>query len=99
MLELISIIIPAVAGMFALTRQLHMLQQNSYYNSRYLSWAKENFGFKTIFSFFLFVISCSFISVDWFVLSIVSVLALIKIMHTFSFQKKAIKPLDYTGNL
>ena len=38
MLTLISIIIAAVAGMFALTRQLHMLQQNSYFNSRYLSW-------------------------------------------------------------
>ena len=89
MLTLISIIIASVAGMFVLTRQLHMLQQNSYFNSRYLSWAKENFGFKTIFSFFLFVISCSFVKVDWLVLSIVCVLSLIKIMHTFSFQKKA----------
>ena len=99
MLTLISIIIASVAGMFVLTRQLHMLQQNSYFNSRYLSWAKENFGFKTIFSFFLFVISCSFIKIDWLVLSIVCVLALIKIMHTFSFQKKAIKPLVFTARI
>ncbi len=99
MLTYISIVIASVAALFSLTRQLHMLQQNSYFNSRYISWGKENFGFKTVFSFFLLVFSCSFIKIDWLVLAITALSAIIKVRHTFSFQKHAIKPIVFTARV
>ncbi len=99
MINIISIIVASVAALFSLTRQLHMLQQNSYYNSRYINWAKDNFGLRTVFSILLLVASCSFISVDVLILISVLVLSLFKILHTFSYQKKAIKPLVFTSRV
>ena len=99
MLYNISVVIASVAALFSLTRQLHMLQQNSYYNSRYLSWAKDNFGFKTVFAILMLVASCSFIKVAWLILSSVLLISIIKIVHTFSFQKKAIKPIVFTSRI
>ena len=43
-LLLISLIIAAVSGVFSLVRQLQMLQQNSYYPSRYFGWIKDGFS-------------------------------------------------------
>ena len=96
MLYIIAVVIAAVAALFSLTRQLHMLQQNSYYNTRYLSWAKENFGFRSVFAILMLVASCSLIKLDIFILILVLVASVFKVLHTFSFQKKAIKPLVFT---
>ena len=41
---LISLILAAVSGLFALVRQFQMLQQNSYYPSRYLPWVKDGYA-------------------------------------------------------
>ncbi len=99
MLNIISIIIASVTVLFSLTRQLHMLQQNSYYNSRYISWAKENFGFKAVFAVLLLVASCSFITIDWLIFASIAVVSVCKISHTFIYQKKAIKPIVFTSRV
>ena len=39
---LISLILSFLCGLFSLTRQYQMLQQNSYFPSRYTSWLKDN---------------------------------------------------------
>ncbi len=99
MLYIIAAVVAALVALLSLTRQLHMLQQNSYYNTRYLSWAKENFGLKTVFAILLLVATCSFIKFDIFVLILVAVSSVFKVLHTFSFQKKAIKPLVFTSRV
>ena len=48
---LISLILAAISGMFSITRQFQMLQQNSYFPSRYTKWLKENFEGLPIYLF------------------------------------------------
>ena len=42
-LLLTSLIIAAVSALFALVRQNQMLQQNSYFPSRYFAWVKDGY--------------------------------------------------------
>ena len=44
---LFSEILIALTGLFSITQYFHMLQQNSYYNSRYCKWLFET-GYKKI---------------------------------------------------
>ncbi len=99
MIYAITSVLAAVGALFSLTRQLHMLQQNSYYNSRYLTWAKENFSVKTVISLLLLVASCSFVKNELFVIIAVVIMTVVKAAHTFYFQKHAIKPIVFTARV
>lgn len=94
----ISLILAAVSSMFSLTRQLQMLQQNSYYPSRYFGWLKDNLPIYDICLFLvcsLLFIFKSFIAQTVFCAAVLAV----RIPLHINIQKKAIKPLVFTARI
>ena len=94
----ISLILAAVSSMFSLTRQLQMLQQNSYYPSRYFGWLKDNLP---IYDICLFLV-CSLLFIFKFFIGqtifCAAVLA-VRIPLHINIQKKAIKHLVFTARI
>ena len=95
---LISLCLAAVSSLFSLIRQFQMLQQNSYYPSRYLGWLKENLPFFNVALFF--IASVLFIIEQFLPLSVfcAAVLA-IRIPKHLNLQKKSIKKLVFTPRI
>ena len=94
----ISLILAAVSSMFSLTRQLQMLQQNSYYPSRYFGWLKDNLPIYDICLFLvcsLLFIFKAFIAQTVFCAAVLAV----RIPLHINIQKKAIKPLVFTARI
>lgn len=95
---LISLILSAVCGVFSLTRQFQMLQQNSYFPSRYTSWLKDNLPTGTIFAYLLIsVLMCFKLYLVQMIFSVL--LAVICILSAIKTQKKSIKKLVFTGRI
>lgn len=95
---LISLVLAAVSSLFSLTRQLQMLQQNSYYPSRYLGWLKDNLPF---FDAVMFLISSVLFIFNLYLPQAIfcaAVLA-IRIPKHLNLQKKSIKPLVFTARI
>lgn len=96
----ISIGIIAVCGLFALTRQLHMLQQSSYFPSRYFGWLKGAFSLRTVTSLVGYALCAVFIWLDVPVgVLIIAVLSLFRIKLCLSDRKKSIKKLVFTARI
>ena len=94
----ISLILAAVSSLFSLTRQLQMLQQNSYYPSRYFGWLKDNLP---LYDVLLFLVCSLLFIFKLFIPQIIfcaSVLAFRIPMH-LNIQKKSIKPLVFTARV
>lgn len=98
---LISCVITAVTGMFTVTRQAHMLQQNSYFPSRYLNWLRSSFSFKSaVFCGVLFAEILLFVLKLYVPLFILSILSLPLCAYgAVNGQKKAIKKLVFTARV
>ena len=97
-LLIISMVLNSIAAIFGVTRQLQMLQQNSYYPSRYTSWLKENFPYLGVFSFF---ISSALFCLEHYYLQMIFI-AIVLGFSVFSciiLQKKSIKKLVFTGRI
>lgn len=95
---LISLVLAAVSSLFSIVRQLQMLQQNSYYPSRYLAWLKENLPF---FDAIMFLISALLFILQLYIPQAIfcaAVLA-IRIPLSLSRQKKSIKKLVFTARI
>lgn len=94
----VSLSLAAVSALFALTRQLQMLQQNSYYPSRYSGWLKDNLPFWDVFFFFvssiLFVFKLFIPQVIW-----TAAFLAMRIPYFLNRQKKSIKPLVWTARI
>lgn len=94
-------ILLSLGGIFSLTRQLQMLQQNSYFPSRYIKWLKENADRRLILPTVCFVISvllCAFgIKIPLIVFSALTLI--IKLLRSRKMQKTAIKPLVFTARV
>ena len=99
-LELISISLMAISGIFAAARHIMMYQQSSYYFSRYFVWLKTDKRYKNIFGILIFivVIAVMVLRIDWLLL-ILAVLSLFRIKTAFSDYKKAIKKLVFTARI
>ena len=99
-IELISISIMAVSGIFAAARHIMMYQQSSYYFSRYHTWLKTDKRYKSIFAFLVFVLAVvvMILRIDWLLL-IIAILSLFEIKTAFSDYKKAIKKLVFTARI
>ena len=98
----IEILLVALSGMFAFTRQAQMLQQNSYFPSRYLKWLKEEMRLKKqLLSFIFFAIAVVLFFFVGSVAMIVysSVVLIFRIFRARHLQKKSIKPLVYTARV
>lgn len=95
---LVSLSLIAVSSLFALTRQLQMLQQNSYFPSRYFAWLKDNLPFWDVL---LFLISSLLFIFKLFIPQVIlsaAILAL-RIPYFLNLQKQSIKPLVFTARI
>ena len=97
-LRAIACALLAFGGVFALLTDLHMLQQNSYYASRYFKWLGGNLT-KYIGRVLLLavLIVCSFWEIPFLVAC--ALYAVIEVPRWFSLRKKAIKPLVFTARV
>ncbi len=95
---LVSLCLIGVSSLFSLIRQLQMLQQNSYYPTRYFGWLKDNLpfydAFMFLFSSLLFILKLRIPQVIF----CAAVLA-IRIPLSLSRQKKSIKKLVFTPRI
>lgn len=87
-----------ISAMFAVYRQFHMLQQNSYFPSRYFKWVKESFTIRLVFEAFSFcILSFLFLAKFFFYEFIFGVIIMavniFSIIHT---HRKSVKPLVFT---
>lgn len=95
---LITLVLAAVSSLFSLIRQLQMLQQNSYFPTRYFGWLKDNLPF---FDVLLFLISSMLFIFKLYIgqtVFVAAVLAL-RIPQALNFQKKSIKKLVFTARI
>lgn len=95
---LVSLIIFAFSGIFSLVKQLQMLQQNSYFPSRYFKWLKTNPPIKQTL---LYLLSSVFLfpnSKYWFMLFSVIVFVL-SVYEAVTTHRKAIKKLVFTARI
>ncbi len=95
---LVSLVLAAVSSLFAMIRQLQMLQQNSYYPSRYFGWLKENLPF---FDEAIFLISAVLFIFGLYIPQMIFCVAVlgIRIPLSLSAQKKSIKKLVFTARI
>ncbi len=95
---LVSLCVAAVSSLFSLIRQMQMLQQNSYYPSRYFGWLKDNLPFAHAI---LFLISSVLFILHLRVAQVVfSLIVLgIRIPRALKHQKKSIKKLVFTARV
>lgn len=95
---LLSLILTALTGLFSLVKQFQMLQQNSYFPSRYFGWLRTNFSPLQIFIFF--ITSC-FLAFSFFegLAVFCLIVLLVTIFLTIKQQKKSIKKLVFTGRI
>ncbi len=98
---LISTVLISVSTVFAITRQFQMLQQNSYYPSRYVGWIYTSYLNSVLVSSALYLISSVFYIFEWYIaqLVLISLFSVSRIVLCFKEQKKSIKPLVFTGRV
>lgn len=94
----VSLILSIICGIFNLTRQLQMLQQNSYFPSRYTGWLKYNIPSLQFVGFFaVSVLLCLKLYIVQMIFTAAA--ALFSICTAISIQKKSIKKLTFTGRV
>ena len=101
-LYLSSLILAAVSAVFALVRQNQMLQQNSYFPSRYFSWVKDGYSIYLCLECIGFCIASLLSHKEKlnlvFLIFTAAVLA-VRIIMAVRVQKKSIKKLVFTGRV
>ncbi len=101
-LILAELSIIALGGMFTFTRQAQMLQQNSYFPSRYFKWLREEMHLRKqlLHSVFLAAALLLFFFGGSVALTAYSIFMLMfKITRARYLQKNSIKPLVYTARV
>lgn len=98
--EIISVAVIALTGVFASLRHLMMLQQSSYYLSRYMKWLKGAFGMRTVTALIALAAAVLFTSLGWTIpLAVLAALCLIRLYVSVLDRKKAIKKLVLTARV
>lgn len=98
---LICLILAAISGIFSLNRQIQMLQQNSYFPSRYYKWMSSSYVFELCFCALIFCVCSVLINNEKsiFAVGILAILLIIRIISAIKTQKKSIKPLVFTARV
>lgn len=100
-LNIIVTVLLGLSGMILLTEQLHMLQQNSYFNSRYLGWLRTSFGalavWRIIFAAVVAILAVC--RLFYIAIAAAAVLLAVSVLTQRSQQKRAIKPLVFTARV
>ena len=91
----------AVGGIYGAFRHIQMLQQNSYFPSRYYGWLKGAFSVSTVLSVIAgsaaFLIAALTHKAIFMIFTLG--VALIRVNHALDVQKKSIKKLVYTARI
>ncbi len=97
-LLIVSTAVSIILGISSLVKQFQMLQQNSYFPSRYLKWLKNNFPLNTIF---LFAVSSFLLAFEQYLIHLIFILfcTLFHLLAAVTTQKKAIKKLVFTARV
>lgn len=95
---LISLIFSTASGVALITRQFQMLQQNSYFPSRYTKWLKESYSNIPVFGFLTSSLLFCLRLYLWQTLFLF-ITMLIAISTAIKVQKKSIKKLVFTGRV
>ncbi len=91
----------AVGGVYASLRHIQMLQQNSYFPSRYFGWLKDSFSSVSAVSAavaFILWLLASFNALMWFMFISLAV-SLLRIRRAFKLQNSSIKKLVFTARV
>ena len=98
---ILSLIFAAVGGIFSLTRQLQMLQQNSYFPSRYWGWVRDSYSVTLCITAILFCVSSLLYSSGRYLVQAIFLAFVlgVRISLCLRTQKKSIKPLVFTGRI
>ncbi len=91
----------SVSAIFSLYIQYHMLQQNSYFISRYFSWVKSSYAPYVCLDAFLYcIVSVLFLKERFSILAAVALASLvIRVILAVKTRKTAIKPLVFTSRV
>lgn len=94
---LIPAIVIIICSFASLNRQFQILQQNSYFITRYLKWFVKSFSLRAVFSALLLAFSAVCIRMAYTKpLCVLAVLSLFRIAVAFYEHKKSIKKLVFT---
>lgn len=98
---LFSTILIAISSVFAVTRQFHMLQQNSYYPSRYLNWIGSSFINNLLLYSALYLISSALYIFEFYLIQLIfiALVLIVRIILSVRQQKKSIKPIVLTSRV
>lgn len=88
-------------AMFSLVRQLQMLQQNSYFPSRYFKWLKESYSVESSLSVAAFGLSSILFAFGYYIFITVLFAALLvwRIFNCISVYKNSIKKIVFTKRI
>lgn len=97
----IALLLLAASGIFSLYRQLQMLQQNSYFLSRYFKWVSGSYTLELALSA---IIYCAFTFLllnnkQWICFVIALLMFIIRIISSIKTNKKSIKILVFTARI
>ena len=99
----ISSVILAVTLMFTITGQIHMLQQNSYFNSRFINYLKGAASYKTVVSLIVSAaIAALAMSKPWLYIPLLItavITGIFRAISVISGQKNAKKKLVFTSRV
>lgn len=100
-LYFISMLLAAVSGLFALVRQYQMLQQNSYFPSRYYAWVKTGYTLPLTAECFGFCLSSLLFSRGLYTVQLILTAAVlaIRVVSAVRVQKKSIRKLVFTARI
>lgn len=98
---LIAMILSAASALFSLTRQFQMLQQNSYFPSRYFGWLKDSFAVILAVLSILFCASSVLYTSEKYTEQGVLIAFILgfRIVSAVNIQKKSIKKLVFTSRV
>lgn len=100
---LIALAALCVSALFASIKQLQMLQQNSYYPTRYFGWLRGDFSLWWLFPLLGLAAGCVFLFLGGTPakvgLSALALVSLLSIPTAIRFQKRAVKGLVFTARV
>lgn len=94
-------IIYGASAVFGAVHSMHMLQQNSYFPSRYFSYLKKNYksGLFLNLIAFIWAVTLTFCRLYYFSLALGVLTLVIKLLSARKNQKKSVKPLVFTKRI
>ncbi len=97
----VSLLLLTVGAVFSLYRQIQMLQQNSYFLSRYFKWVSGSYTLELAVSAILYCALTTFILKNrvWLCLILAIVLLVVRILSNIKTHKKSIKKLVFTDRV